>query len=108
MLEPEGKYLRRGWAADIGEETIVNLPANADVQLQRQVLDALPALVFLERQGKIVFANAEARQIMGLTEGEWAPHPIEEVLWGLFPARPSRRQCLPARAAAVPFMPPCP
>jgi len=81
MLEPKETYLRRGWAADIGEAGIVNLPANADVQQQRQILDALPALVFLERAGRIVFANAEARQMMGLAEGEWAPRPIEEVLW---------------------------
>ena len=34
---------------------------DADSAQQREVLDALPVLVFLERAGKIVFANAEAR-----------------------------------------------
>ena len=50
-----------------------------------EILDALPVLVFLERAGKIVFANAEARQMLGLTEGEWVARPVEDVLWGLFP-----------------------
>ena len=91
-----------------GEARIVNLPANADVQQQRQILDALPALVFLERAGKIVFANAEARQMMGLTEGEWTPRPDRGSAVGAFP-RHCRAADLADRqpAAAVPSMPPC-
>ena len=50
---------------------------------QRQVLDALPVLVFLERAGRIVFANSEARRRLQMPEVEWAPQPAEQVLWGL-------------------------
>jgi Amt family ammonium transporter len=63
----------------------LNLPENAESPQQREILDALPALIFLERVGKIVFANAEARQRMGVTLEDWLPRPVEEVLWGLFP-----------------------
>jgi diguanylate cyclase (GGDEF)-like protein/PAS domain S-box-containing protein len=63
----------------------LNLPENSYSAHQREILDALPVLVFLERAGRIVFANAEARQLLGLDEGEWTPRPVEEVLWGLFP-----------------------
>ena len=63
----------------------VNLSENTDSGKQREILDALPVLVFLERGGKIVFANAEARQQLGQTEGEWIPRAVEDVLWGLFP-----------------------
>jgi PAS domain-containing protein len=65
----------------------LNLPENSDSTHQREILDALPALVFLERAGRIVFANAEAREMLGLTGGEWTPRPVEEVLWGLFPGK---------------------
>jgi diguanylate cyclase (GGDEF)-like protein/PAS domain S-box-containing protein len=61
----------------------VNLPENSDSIQQREILDALPVLVFLERAGKIVFANAEARQLLRLPEGELIERPVEEVLWGL-------------------------
>jgi len=60
---------------------------------QRVVLDGLPVLIFLERAGKVVFANTEARSLLGITEGEWVPRPVEDVLWGLFPgtAEPQTR-----------------
>jgi Amt family ammonium transporter len=61
----------------------LNLPQNSDSAQQRAILDALPVLVFLERAGKIVFANAEARQLLRLPEGELIQRPVEEVLWGL-------------------------
>jgi PAS domain S-box-containing protein len=63
----------------------VNLPANADSAEQRSILDALPVLVFLERAGVIVFANAEARQMLCASVDEWTERPMEEVLWGLLP-----------------------
>jgi Amt family ammonium transporter len=63
----------------------LNLPDNAESPQQREILDALPALIFLERVGKIVFANRAALQLMGIEGGEWIPRPVEEVLWGLFP-----------------------
>lgn len=46
---------------------------NAHTMEQREVLDALPVLVFLERAGTIVFANAEAVQMMGLAEAMAEP-----------------------------------
>ena len=62
-----------------------NLPENSNAALQQQILDALPALIFVEREGMIVFANAEARGMLGVNEDGWTPRPAEDVLWGLFP-----------------------
>ncbi|MGA2570506.1 MAG: diguanylate cyclase, partial [Terracidiphilus sp.] len=70
---------------------------------QREVLDSLPALVFLERAGKIVFANAEARQMLGLTEGEGFPRPVEDVLWGLFPGTAEPQTQLTGTRRGSPF-----
>ena len=67
------------------ETMSLNLPENSDSAQQQEILDALPVLVFLERAGRIVFANVEARQMLGLAEGAWIPRPVEDVLWGLFP-----------------------
>lgn len=64
----------------------MNLPENANSVQQREILDALPVLVFLERAGQIVFANVAARRVMGLSESEWVQRPVEEVVWGLFPS----------------------
>jgi Amt family ammonium transporter len=63
----------------------LNLAENFGSLLQQQILDALPVLVFLERAGKVVYANAEARSLLGHTEGEWIARPMEEVVWGLSP-----------------------
>lgn len=63
----------------------MDLAKNADRLEQRGILDALPALVFLERDGQIVYANAEARQLLGHAEEEWSPRSIDDVLWGLMP-----------------------
>jgi len=60
---------------------------------QQEVLDALPVLVFLERAGQIVFANAEARQILNVAAADWVPCPVEDVLWGL-PAGTAEAQTL--------------
>lgn len=60
----------------------VNQADNSDAQQQRDILDAVPVLVFLERAGRLVYANAEARHAIGW-EGEWQECPIEDVLWGL-------------------------
>lgn len=102
-LEAERKQSPGEWVFDSGEEPIVNLPANADSQHQRRVLDSLPVLVFLERAGRIVFANGEARQMMGLTEGEWIPRPVEEVLWGLYPGTAEPQTSLTATRRGSPF-----
>ncbi len=40
---------------------------------------------------------------MGLTEGEWAPHPIEEVLWGLFPGTAEPQTMLTGTRRGSPF-----
>ena len=84
--------------AAIPRETMsLNLPENSDSPQQREILDALPVLVFLEREGRIVFANLQARQMLGLAEGEWAPRPVVDVLWGLVPI-PGEPQILPVES----------
>ncbi len=81
----------------------MNLPDNADSSKQREILDALPVLVFLERAGKIVFANAEARQMLGLAAGEWEERPVEDVLWGLFPGTAEPQTLLTGTRRGSPF-----
>src|ERR1035437_1741958 len=101
--QSEGKQAQRGKTSVSWENTILNLPENSDSPEQREVLDALPVLVFLERAGRIVFANAEARQMLGLTEGEWVHRPVEEVLWGLLPGTAERQTSLTASRRGSPF-----
>jgi diguanylate cyclase (GGDEF)-like protein/PAS domain S-box-containing protein len=81
----------------------LNLPENSDSAQQQEVLDALPVLVFLERAGKVVFANAEARQTLGLADGEWVERPVEDVLWGLFPGTAEPQTQLIGTRAGSPF-----
>ncbi len=102
-LEPECNAAQGLRKTGPEEAAIYDLPANANSLQQRQILDALPVLVFLERAGRIVFANAEARQMMGLTEGEWSPRPIEEVLWGLFPGTAEPQTLLTGTRRGSPF-----
>lgn len=80
-----------------------NVYANNNPDAQREVLDGLPVLVFLERAGKIVFANTEARQLLGLPEGEWIPRPVEDVLWGLFPGTAEPQTLLTSTRRGSPF-----
>lgn len=80
-----------------------NSCGNSNPGLQREVLDALPVLVFLEREGKIIFANAEARQMLGLSEDEWVPRPVEDVLWGLFPGTAEPQTLLKGTQRSNPF-----
>ena len=61
----------------------MNLAQNPQNTAQQQVLDALPVLVLIERSGKVVFANAEVRHLLGRDEGEWIPAATEELIWGL-------------------------
>lgn len=79
----------RGNSKGPGNEMSLNLPQNAESTEQRAILDALPVPVFLEREGRIVFANAEARQRMGCVEGEQVDCvidlPVEEVFRGVLP-----------------------
>jgi diguanylate cyclase (GGDEF)-like protein/PAS domain S-box-containing protein len=81
----------------------LNLPENFDSIQQQDVLDALPVLVFLERAGKVVFANTEARQTLGLGEGEWVQRPVEDVLWGLFPGTAEPKTQLICTRTGSPF-----
>ncbi len=81
----------------------MNLPENAESIEQRQVLDALPVLLFLERAGRIVYANAEARLMLGVADGEWMPRPVEEVLWGLFPGTAEPQTLLTGTRRGSPF-----
>jgi len=81
----------------------LNLSANAGSAEQQRILDALPVLVFLERAGNLVFANAEARQMVGESGGEWASRPTEEVLWGLFPGTAEPQTQVKATRDGSPF-----
>jgi len=81
----------------------VNLPENSDSAEQQEILNALPVLVFLERAGRIVFANAEARQMLGMTEGEWTERPVEEVLWGLYTGTAEPQTLLTGTRRGSPF-----
>jgi diguanylate cyclase (GGDEF)-like protein/PAS domain S-box-containing protein len=92
-LVPEKKKMQVRVAAGSGEAMQVNLHQNPVPDAQREVLDGLPVLVFLEQAGMVVFANAEARQLLGVAEEEWVYRPVEDVLWGLFPgtAEPQTR-----------------
>ncbi len=81
----------------------LNLPANADSTEQKRILDALPVLVFLERSGSIVFANTEARQMVGESGAEWTSRSTEEVLWGLFPGTAEPQTQLKGTRGGSPF-----
>ena len=74
----------------------------ADSKEQRRILDELPVLVFLERAGMLVFANAEARHLIGVS-GEWVPRPLEEVLWGLLPGAAEPQTLLTGTLRGQPF-----
>ncbi len=58
---------------------------------------------FLERAGTIVFANAEARLLLGLTEGAWVARPVEEVLWGLAAGTAEPQTLLTGTQRGYPF-----
>jgi Amt family ammonium transporter len=83
--EPTADGATHSSGAASAETARLNLTENSDSLQQQEILDALPVLVFLERAGKVVYANAEARNLLGHTESDWVARPVEEVLWGLFP-----------------------
>jgi len=89
-------------AALAGSEFGLNLPENSESGLQRAVLDALPVLVFLEHEGRIVFANAEAMRTLGV-EGEWGERAVEDVLWGLLPGTAEPQTSLTGSHRGNPF-----
>jgi diguanylate cyclase (GGDEF)-like protein/PAS domain S-box-containing protein len=89
-------------AALVWDGISLNVPENPESTQQRAVLDALPVLVFLERDGVIVYANAEARQEIGV-EGEWQECPVDDVLWGLLPGTAEPRTQLTGSKRGSPF-----
>ena len=102
-MEPGPENARGVPAVVPWEATGLMLPENGDSSRQQEILDALPVLVFLERAGRIVFANAEARQMLGLTEGEWVERPVEDVLWGLYPGTAEPQTLLTGTRKGSPF-----
>lgn len=102
-FDPGRRHVRAGRVSIPGEAIALNLPENSESGQQRQILDALPVLVFLERGGKIVFANAEARHLLGVGDDEWVPRPVEEVLWGLFPGTAEPQTLLTGTRRGSPF-----
>lgn len=103
LLEPRQKDADEDGTNFSPEAIRLNLPENVDSAVQREVLDALPVLVFLERAGVIVFANAEARLMLGTSEAEWVERPMEEVLWGLFPGTAEPQTQLTGTRSSSPF-----
>lgn len=100
---PEGILTRMANPVVAWSEIRLNLPENSGSAHQQQILDALPVLVFLERGGKIVFANAEARHLLGSRNGAWIEKPVEEVLWGLFPGTAEPQTSLTGGMHGSPF-----
>jgi Amt family ammonium transporter len=104
-------YAQSGWSKTNEKDNCcgplepisLNLPENFDSLEQQAILDALPVLVFLERAGKIVFANAEARQMLEIADGAWVPRPVEDVLWGLFPGTAEPQTLLTGTRKGSPF-----
>ncbi|MGC1462861.1 MAG: EAL domain-containing protein [Terracidiphilus sp.] len=102
-MEPKPENVQMGSATIPWEAASLTLPENSDTSKQQEILDALPVLIFLERAGKVVFANTEARRMLGLTEGEWVPRPVEDVLWGLFPGTAEPQTLLTGTKKGSPF-----
>jgi diguanylate cyclase (GGDEF)-like protein/PAS domain S-box-containing protein len=102
-MEPKPKNAQVGSATIPWEATGLTLPENSDWSKQQEILDALPVLIFLEQAGRIVFANTEARQMLGLMEDEWVPRPVEDVLWGLFPGTAEPQTLLTGTKKGSPF-----
>lgn len=48
--------------------------------------DTLPAYVFVERQGRIIYANLAARQVLGAQPEETLDRPTGEIFWELVPS----------------------
>jgi Amt family ammonium transporter len=102
-IEPESKQNKIEDQGNPNKSKHLDLPQNADSVEQCAILDALPVLVFLERSGRIVFANAEAREMLGVTEAAWTSRPVEEVLWGLLPGAAEPQTYLTGTLRGNPF-----
>src|SRR3954451_23359227 len=102
-LRTEGESQSSPSTAVAVKDMNVNLPQNWDSPEQQAILDGLPALIFLERAGRIVFANTEARHLLGWAEEKWVSRPVEEVLWGLFPGTAEPQTALTGGHSSSPF-----
>ncbi len=100
-FQPPVSQPRPGWPQM--EADSLNLLQNFNSVEQRRILDALPVFVFLESAGTIVFANAEARQLLGYTEEQWTPKAVEDVLWGLMPGTAEPQTLLTGTQKGSPF-----
>lgn len=89
--------------SDPAGDITLNLVTNLASLDQIAILDALPVLIFLERAGKIVFANREARLTIHEVDEAWAERPIEEVLWGLLPGTAEPQTRLKGTRRSRPF-----
>ncbi len=100
--EPDGERQGVQFPNSAGELAL-NLAANAGSSHQKSILDALPVFVFIEKAGRIVFANAEARHMLDVDAVEWAERGIEEVLWGLLPGTAEPQTRLKGTRCSRPF-----
>jgi Amt family ammonium transporter len=48
-------------------------------------MDRLPSLIFVEREGVIVFANRAACELLGYQPVDLIGKPAQEIIWGLYP-----------------------
>jgi PAS domain S-box-containing protein len=103
------RYLDSLWArhamrdSDPAGELALNLVTNTASIEQIAILDAMPVMIFLERAGKIVFANREARLTINEVDREWSEKPMEEVLWGLLPGTAEPQTHLKGTRHSRPF-----
>jgi diguanylate cyclase (GGDEF)-like protein/PAS domain S-box-containing protein len=102
-IDPENEQDRSGNGGKPRSVPGLNLPQSGDSNQQLQILDALPVLVFLERDGRILYANAEARRMLGFKEAEWTERPVEDVLWGLYPGTAEPQTRLTGTEQGSPF-----
>jgi diguanylate cyclase (GGDEF)-like protein/PAS domain S-box-containing protein len=102
-IAPFGQQSGSEEAAEPCEPASLNLTENANSTQQQEVLDALPVIIFFERAGKVVFANMEARQTLGLLDVDWVDRPVEDVLWGLFPGTAEPQTQLIGSRSGSPF-----
>lgn len=90
-------------AAAAVKDMDVNLLQNWESPGQQEILDGLPALVFLVRAGRVVFANREARELLRWEGETWASRPIDEVLWGLLPGTAEPQTVVAGGRTSNPF-----
>lgn len=102
-MEPGIKSAEAATAAATTEATEVSDSGAGDTGKQLEILDALPVLIFLERAGRVVFANTEARRMLGVSESEWVERPVEDVLWGLYPGTAEPQTLLTGTGKGSPF-----